>query len=146
MWEGLPIISTRSPNAKEIVDIQPVGEQEVVSIETTTKTYIANGMVSHNCEDLDMHRRYLLGGDGDKIFSVNLPYLHLASQTLKSVSPEQRQRIEHQIETVSRAHYLRSWGGPVNAETYLRKGDPSSAVTDGTATTPHLQAHPPEAP
>ena len=95
------------------------------------------------CEDLDMHRRYLLGGDGSRIFSVNLPYLHLASQTLKSVSPEQRQRIEHQIETVSRAHYLRAWGGPVNAETYLRKGDPSSAVTDGTATTPHLQAHPP---
>jgi len=95
------------------------------------------------CEDLDTHRRYLLGGDGSRIFSVNLPYLHYASQTLKTMAPEERAKVEQRIEQNSRAYYAKVWGGPVNAETYLRKDDPTSAVSDGTATTPWLQAHPP---
>lgn len=70
------------------------------------------------CEDLDAHRRYMLGGDGHKIFSVNLPYLHLGSQTLKTVDPNQKRRIERSIEQGSRAYYLKKWGGPVNEETF----------------------------
>jgi hypothetical protein len=91
-------------------------------------------------EDLTYHRELMLAGEGQRIFSVNIPYLHYASQTLKTMSPEKRAKIEHQINTISRVHYERSWGGPVNQETYLVKGDPASAVTDGSATTPSLQA------
>jgi hypothetical protein len=69
------------------------------------------------CEDLDMHRRYMLGGDGDKIFSVNLPYLHFASGTLKDMTPEQRMKKERAIDG-SRQYYKRKWGGDVNQETY----------------------------
>ena len=68
------------------------------------------------CEDLDYHRRLMLGGASHRIFSVNLPYLHLASQTLKQ-SPK-RDQIGRAIERGSRAHYLKKWGGPVNAETF----------------------------
>ena len=34
------------------------------------------------CEDLDTHRRLLLAGEGHRIFSVNLPYVHYAAGTL----------------------------------------------------------------
>lgn len=95
------------------------------------------GLIPSFCEDLDLHRRFMLGGDGDKIFSINLPYLHYASQTLKTMRPEQRQVVERQINTVSRAYYERKWGGPVNHERYTRPFDAESAQ-DGV-TTPDLQ-------
>jgi len=95
------------------------------------------------CEDLDYHRRLMLGGDGDKIFSINLPYLHLAAQTLKQIDPQQRMKIERQIGQGSRAHYEKKWGGPVNQETYTVPfgggfSEPNK-VTDGSASTPALQ-------
>lgn len=108
------------------------------------------GFIPAFCEDLDYHRRLMLAGDGAKIFSVNLPYLHLASQTLKTLPPEEAQRIRQSIDQHSRAHYAKKWGGPVNAETYLTPfglavsddfaTGKSTAVTDGSATTPALQA------
>lgn len=90
-------------------------------------------------EDLDFHRRMMLGGDGDKIFSINLPYLHIGggSQTLKSMTPEARAKKERQIGG-ARAYYASAWGGQVNQERYTIKYDPSTAQ-DGV-TTPELQA------
>lgn len=76
------------------------------------------GFIPAFCEDLDAHRRYMLGGDGQKIFSMNLPYLHLASQTLKTLPEAEATRIRQQIASQSRAHYAAKWGGPVNAETF----------------------------
>lgn len=35
-----------------IVDIDPLGRRRMVDIETTTKTFIANGLVTHNCSTL----------------------------------------------------------------------------------------------
>ena len=97
------------------------------------------------CEDLDAHRRYMLGGDGDKIFSVNLPFLHLSSQTLKQVGDEKRLAINRQIETGSRAHYARKWGGSVNREIFyspfLNDVEASKIWKDRCGpTTPELQA------
>lgn len=90
------------------------------------------------CEDLDYHRRLMLAGLGDRIFSINLPYLHYASQTLKTVTPEARAGIERAISAGSRAHYQRKWGGPVNGERYTI---PFDAETDQDwVTTPELQA------
>ncbi len=98
------------------------------------------------CEDLDYHRRLLLAGEGSRIFSVNVPYLHLASQTLKLLPEPEAQRIRGAIEHQSRTYYKQKWGGPVNEETYLEPFGGSwserAKREDGTATTPYLQAHP----
>lgn len=88
------------------------------------------------CEDCSNHREYMLGGDGGKIFSINLPYLHYASQTLKAYSPEEQAKFNKQYAGVI-ATYTRHWGGPPNLETYTRKDDPSSA-REGV-TNPELQ-------
>lgn len=136
-WEDVSLFSRSAPMDEEIVSIEPAGEREVVTIETTARTYIANGMIAHNCEDLDYHRRLMLGGDGARIFSVNLPYLHYASQTVAQMSPEARAAWAARS-GASRAHYRRKWGGDVNEEQFMRPFDPTSARA-GYAHTPELQ-------
>jgi hypothetical protein len=94
------------------------------------------GFIPAYCEDLDLHRRYMLGGDGDRIFSVNLPYLHYASQTLAGMEPDVRKKKLAAIGG-SRRYYQEKWGGPVNQERYTI---PFDATTDQDGvTTPELQ-------
>lgn len=88
-------------------------------------------------EDCCYHREMMLGEDGHRIFSVNLPYLHYASGTLSNYTAEERERFAQRSQA-SKAHYLRCWGGDVNHERFTRKGDPTSA-RDGV-TNPELQA------
>jgi len=83
------------------------------------------------CEDLDYHRRLMLDEHSDQIFSVNLPYWHLAAQTLKQVDPQKRMKIESSIGANSRAYYQKKWGGPVNKETfYAPFGNVHHSYTD----------------
>ena len=49
MWEGKRTYGKRTKPAI-IQKIEYLGEQEVVAIQTSTKTYIAEGMLSHNCQ------------------------------------------------------------------------------------------------
>lgn len=79
------------------------------------------------CEDLDAHRRYLLGGDGWRIFGANLPYLHYASGTVKSFSPEERQTFSRAYDACV-ATYARKWGGGPSKEGWIRPSDPTSAT------------------
>ena len=95
------------------------------------------GFVPAFCEDLDYHRRLMLDGHRDKIFGVNLPFLHYGSQTLKTMEPEKRAKKEQQISVGSRAHYHAKWGGDVNQERYTRPFDPTS--DQDHVTTPELQ-------
>ena len=88
------------------------------------------------CEDLDYHRRLMLEGDGQRIFSVNLPYLHYASRTVNSYTPEEQQRFAKRVQQ-SRSHYRQKWGGDVNQEAYTVPYAPESTRND--VTTPELQ-------
>lgn len=90
------------------------------------------------CEDLDMHRRLMLAGEGARIFGVNLPFHHIGSGSLKSLEGEERAATERRIGQ-AREYYQRKWGGPANQETFLV---PFGAPLDGVAchiTTPDLQ-------
>lgn len=71
------------------------------------------------CEDLDLHRRALIAGDGHRIGKINVPFIHHSSATLKSLSPEKNAKLSAQISAGSRAYYFRKWGGPVNEEKFL---------------------------
>lgn len=92
------------------------------------------------CEDLDYHRRLMLGGDGHRIFSINVPFLHLSSQTLKQLPPDKAAAISRRINEVSRAHYREKWGGDCNGETFLTPFGPDKPH-GVCVTTPQLQAH-----
>lgn len=95
------------------------------------------GFIPAYGEDCDTHRRYMLGGDARRIFSINLPYLHYASGTLKGLPPAGKAELERRIGR-SRVYYARKWGpGGINHETFLVPFDPASA-REGV-TNPELQ-------
>jgi len=51
LWEGWRIVRVGSPNRLAVVKAEFVGCQEVVALETSTATYLAEGLVSHNCAE-----------------------------------------------------------------------------------------------
>ena len=85
------------------------------------------GFVPCYGEDVDMHRRYLLGGDGHRIYSLNVPFLHIqgGSRTINQ-SAEARARFER-VAQIGRQHYRAKWGGEPNREIWKtpfgEKGD-----------------------
>ena len=76
-------------------------------------------------EDCSLHREIMLAGEGQRIYSIDVPYWHVdgGSGTLKSMNPERRATVERAIELGSRAHYARKWGGPVGAEKFAAPFD-----------------------
>lgn len=82
-------------------------------------------------EDCDMHRRYMLRGDGGRIFGTGLPYYHVGSGTLKGLDADKRMKLEAQISAGSRQYHLKKWGGTgANEETYTVPFEPTSARAD----------------
>ena len=66
--------------------------------------------------DNDHHRSLKLAGEGERIFSVNIPYLHFSSATINR-SPEAKAEGDRAF----RAHkdyYIRKWGGAVGEESF----------------------------
>lgn len=94
------------------------------------------GYIPAYCEDLDYHRRLMLGGDGARVFGTGLPFLHVGSGTLNGASAEKRARIQLQIEHGSRAHHLAKWDGVANQERFTVPFEGASARED--VTTPDL--------
>lgn len=52
-WDGKALWSRSYPTDVFVVGLEPAGELEVVSIETGSHTFFAEGVVSHNCVDGD---------------------------------------------------------------------------------------------
>ncbi len=66
--------------------------------------------------DNDHHRRVKLAGEGERIFSVNVPYLHYGSATVNR-SPEAREE-GHRVFAAHKDYYARKWGGAVGEERF----------------------------
>ncbi len=49
LWEDRRMIRGLGPNSAWVTAAEPAGVQEVVSLATSTGTYLAEGLVSHNC-------------------------------------------------------------------------------------------------
>jgi len=69
-------------------------------------------------EDNDYHRRLTLGGDGEQIFGVAIPYRHFGSGTLKD--PRNAPLRDGWAQKFQRSadHYRAKWGGLPGAETF----------------------------
>jgi hypothetical protein len=67
-------------------------------------------------EDNDYHRRMILGGDGDRIFSVNVPFLHFGSVTINR--DEKTKAAWGEKFARCKAYYVKKWGGLPGAETF----------------------------
>lgn len=98
-----------------IEHMEPAGVRDIVSIETTSRTYLAEGMVAHNCEDNDYTWRARLAGMrfADPEVSIH----HEGSATLKCLSAAGQRRFGQRFEEIL-AYYSRKWGGRPGQEKF----------------------------
>lgn len=70
-------ISINGSKVRTVVSIDLLPEQELIDIETTTSTFIANGLVSHNCYDEMAHMIFGSGStkSGEEIYEAAQPSL-----------------------------------------------------------------------
>lgn len=107
IWEGRSLRSPSYPSGVRIDAIEPLGDADVVDISTSTKTFMANGLVSHNCEDDDYAWRCHLAGV--PIIKVPTGITHEASSTIKSDPWYWDQNLVSFPANVD--YYERKWGG-----------------------------------
>lgn len=50
LWEGKQSYGSHLPSSREVVSLDFLGPQEVIAVQTSTKTFIAEGLLSHNCQ------------------------------------------------------------------------------------------------
>lgn len=74
------------------------------------------GFVPAYHEDNDYHRRLELAGFGDRIFGINLPFLHYGSGTLEG-NPQMRETWGRKFQACQQ-YYIQKWGGLPGQETY----------------------------
>lgn len=101
----------------EIARVESIGQIEVASIATTTKTLFADGLAAHNCEDADYHCR--MHEAGVMAYSIDLPFLHVGggAQTRKRANDSERARIERQA-AANRKYFREKWGFEVGSPEY----------------------------
>lgn len=63
-WEGQRTWGKGKPNHVTVTLVEDAGEQEVVAVQTSTRTFIAEGMLSHNCETAARGRALAAWGFG----------------------------------------------------------------------------------
>lgn len=103
------------------------------------------GFIPAYHEDNDYHRRLKLAGFGEKIFGVNVPFLHYGSGTLNS-NPTLREGWAPKF-AACQAYYQRKWGGMPGTEVYQTpfqpELDPPPAMGDDLRYTMTGQGKPP---
>lgn len=72
-------------------------------------------------EDRDFHMQAIGKGLGDQIFSVQFPYYHIGSQTIKN-NPDIAKQNSVQFE-INKQTFIRRWGGPPHYETRTTPND-----------------------
>ncbi|KKL91386.1 hypothetical protein LCGC14_1895260 [marine sediment metagenome] len=86
------------------------------------------------CEDVDLHRRMMLGGDGQKILGINFPFYHVGSTTIRHSKRARKAHDARHDEVL--AAYKKKWGGPPNGETFALAYD--GIIGDARPDTVHL--------
>lgn len=99
----------------------------LITKECHDKYKFDEGFVPAYCEDVDYHRRLLLGEDGKRIYSIGLCFWHRegGSGTLRAMDSDMRAQLTAAINAGSRKYYEKKWGGAVNDEQFVAPfGDP----------------------
>lgn len=70
LWEGVYVRSKNVPSSLVVKSVELIGDTRTISIQTTSRTLIANGIISHNCEDCDTRVRHRLKGYNGYVYAL----------------------------------------------------------------------------
>lgn len=113
-WEGMRVRSKNLPVAKRIVAIEPVGNRDVVGIQVSTRAFLANGVVSHNCDNDYAYRTTLT--PGIKLGTVESCWMfHFWSRTIYEGG---MLHINNKYFPRNHLYYCKKWGGSPTQERF----------------------------
>lgn len=95
-----------------VASVTPIGDIEVVSIQTSTRTMVANGYLSHNCQGtaLDILTASLIELDRRGLAEYVLLWMH--DEMVVSGPPEVAREVQEVMETVP--DFMRLWPGHID--------------------------------
>jgi hypothetical protein len=71
-------VTLRATPVRTVVSVEELPEQELIDIQTTTGTFVANGLISHNCNMYDEAAHFIQTGStksGEEIYESGQPAL-----------------------------------------------------------------------
>jgi len=112
MWDGLRI-RTKNDGILRIENIEHVGKKEVIDLQVSTKAFLANGLVTHNCYfvDNDYARRMDMAGIKGCTLT-NARFFHFWSRVFKQGSGGST---DHFFDN-NLLYYKSKWDGVVGKE------------------------------
>lgn len=127
LWEGASLRGGLSPTGRQIglgfktiVQIEDLPEQDLVDIQTSTRTFIANGLISHNCLGFDEMAHVVASGanrNAGDIYNSTTPSLDQFGKDAFIIAPSSPwQKAGQFYENYKQALELDEQGGPVYAE------------------------------
>jgi hypothetical protein len=110
LWDGM---HAQSKNYGVVVEVEPVGLREVAALGTSTRTFLANGLVSHNTDDWFSWRGQRAGWP--TVLRSNYKFVHAWAQHKRGAGMSQEQRMVHDqrlYEEARRRADAGEWNGP----------------------------------
>lgn len=112
-WDGVTIRSKGVERFAYVERIEEVGEMELIDISTTTGTFIANGLVSHNC---DHHYRATLLG----LVEDNCPDTEVWHGGSSAINNDEMLSLQNLVtQKTTGQYYVRKWGGLNGQEVFM---------------------------
>lgn len=143
-WEGRDLPGKRSGEAwARIVSITPVGRRRMVDLQTSTKTFIAEGLVSHNSTYVQS-LMFWLNLTGQKLSCLILAdvderaemLLKMANTALSSMPRSKDESWDFKMS--SRAAYAIVWGDPIGSSINIASAQKKAAGRGGTRDAIHI--------
>ena len=119
-WEGRGLPKSNGSGFKVISSIEELPEQELIDIETTTKTFIAEGFVSHNSQWQAAQNSYLNPRQVDEFFAPFVIY-----PPVDNLDPFMVEALDRGLEMEPRILTMQSQG--ILSQMYVAHGDPSTS-------------------
>lgn len=113
VYEGVELHTHRQMESCPVVaSVTPIGDIEVVSIQTSTRTMVANGYLSHNCQGtaLDILTETIIELDRRGLGDSMLWWMH--DEILVSGPPEVAREVQEVMEIVP--DFMRTWPGHID--------------------------------
>lgn len=147
-WEGKEFPGKRiGAQWDTIISIEEMPEQRMVDIQTSTKTFIANGIVSHNSSEVQAimyegilrgeHVRGLIVADKHETSQVLLQIASLARTTMEKTVDVAGRPVPWNFKLTSKASYSIAWDRPINGEIKITSAETDSPGRGMTPTMIH---------
>jgi hypothetical protein len=108
LWEGASIRTKQPGQYVAVVEVVPVGKQEVVTLGTSTRTFLAEGLASHNSDDFFSDRARRAGWPS--LMCNGYAFRHHWAQHRRGAGMTENERMTHDQQLYYQAIQMVTYG------------------------------------